>query len=192
MSLLRCLLVVALVCGLSGVAKADQADFHTTILDPYATTPVFSTPFQFSFAPCVAGQLPTNVKDTYVGCFSAVNRTGKDWIGLQLVVSNTDALSGQPASCALDGSADLYQKTSCSLTPNGSEYVLSFSDGDIPNNGNFVIAEDGVNPADFPLVSVTATTATPEPESILLLSTGLVALGSLVNRRRGRFGTSRV
>ena len=185
MSLLRSLLVVALVCGLSGVAKASQADFHTTVLDPFATTPIFTTPFQFSFDTCSAGQLPTNVKDTYVGCFSAVNRTGKDWIGLQLVVSNTDSLGGQPASCALDGSADLFQNTSCALTPDGSKYILSFAGGDIPNNGSFVIAEDGVNPADFPMVDASVTTTvTPEPDSILLLSTGIAALGSLAAKRR--------
>jgi hypothetical protein len=192
MSLLRCLLAVALVCGLSGVARASQADFHTTVLDPFATTPIFTTPFQFSFDPCVAGQLPTNVKDTYAGCFSAVNRTGKDWIGLQLVFGNTDSLGGQPASCALDGSADLFKNTSCALTPDGSKYILSFTGGAIPNNGSFVIAEDGVAPADFPMIDASVTTVTPEPDSILLLSTGIAALGSLAaKRRRWSFRASR-
>jgi len=181
------LLAIALVCGLSGVAKADQLDFHMVVLDPFATTPIFTTPFQFSFDTCVVGQLPTNVNGSYEGCFSGVNRTGQDWIGLQLVFSNTAPLGSQPAGCALDGSTDYFQNATCSLTPDESQYILSFTTGAIPNNGGFVIAEDGVDPSLFPLVSATViTTATPEPSSILLLLTGVLMLGLFFADRRQR------
>jgi hypothetical protein len=176
MKMFRWLLAVALVCGLTGVAKA-ASDFHMVVLDPFSTTPIFTTPFQFSFAACSAGQLPTNVKNSYEGCFSGVNRTGQEWTGLQLVFSNTAPLGSQPAGCALDGSTDFFQSASCSLTPDGSTYILDFSAGGIPNNGNFVIAEDGVDPASFPQVTATATTATPEPGSIWLFSTGALLIG---------------
>lgn len=177
MKIFRWMLAAALVCGLTGVAKANS-DFHMVVLDPFATTPIFTTPFQFSFAACAAGQLPTNVKNSYEGCFSGVNRTGKDWTGLQLVFSNTAPLGSQPAGCELDGSTDFFQSASCGLTPDESKYILSFTTGAIPNNGNFVIAEDGVDPALFPQVTGTATTATtPEPASIWLLSTGVLLIG---------------
>jgi len=185
MRMLRCLVAIALVCGLTGVAKADQIDFHMVVLDPFATTPIFTTPFQFSFSPCVEGQLPTNVNSSYVGCFSGVNRTGNDWAGMELVFSNTASLGSQPAGCALDGSTDFYQSAICSLAPDGSEYFLDFTIGSIPNNGSFVIAEDGVNPSDFPMVSVTIIKdVVPEPGSIWLMSTGILLVGFLFAKRR--------
>jgi len=191
MKVLRCLLAIAMVCGLSGVAKADQLDFHMVVLDPFATTPIFTTPFSFTFDTCVAGQLPTNVQGSYVGCFSGVNRTGQDWIGLELIFGNTGALGSQPASCALDGSTDFFATASCSLTPDTTEYILDFSAGEIPNNGSFVIAEDGVDPSLFPLISATVTTATPEPSSIWLLSSGVLGIGSWLAGRNKRAFISR-
>lgn len=183
MKMFRWLLAIAMVCGLTNVAKANQ-DFHMVVLDPFATTPIFTTPFQFSFGACVAGQLPTNVKNSYEGCFSGVNRTGQDWTGLEMVFSNTAPLGSQPAGCALDGSTDFFQSASCSLTPDGSQYILSFTAGEIPNNGSFVIAEDGVDPASFPQITATASTETPEPASIWLLSTGALMLGFFFANRR--------
>src|SRR5882762_4908804 len=177
MRMIRCLLAIALVCGLTSIAKADTLDFHMVVLDPFATTPIFTTPFSFSFDSCVVGQLPTNVNNSYEGCFSGVNRTGQDWLGLQLVFSNTAPLGSQPAGCALDGSTDYFQNATCSLTPDASKYILSFTTGIIPNNGGFVIAEDGVDPSLFPLISATVTVATPEPDSIWLLSAGVLMAG---------------
>jgi hypothetical protein len=193
MKMLRAFLIFALVCGLAGAAKADQADFHMVVLDPFSTYPIFSAPFTFSFAPCSAGQLPTNVMGSYEGCFSGVNRTGSDWIGLELAFQNTSALDSQPANCSLDGSQDLFQSAECSLS--GTEYFLDFSAGAVPNNGSFVIAEDGVNPSLFPTVTATVTTATatPEPGSMWLLGTGILALGYAgLARRRSALSQSRL
>src|ERR1700750_41349 len=104
MRMSRFLIVLALICGFTTIAKADQADFRMVILDPdFITHPIFSTPYEFTFAPCVEGQLPTNVVSSYQGCFSGVNRTGNDWGGVEMSVINTEALGSQPASCALDG-----------------------------------------------------------------------------------------
>jgi hypothetical protein len=183
MKLAHCFLAIAMVFGLTGAAMADQADFHMVVLDPpgFNTVPVFTTPFTVSFSACAAGQLPTNTVGSYEGCFSGVNRTGEDWTGLELVFGNNAALNGQPAGCALDGGgADLFAAPSpdaCGLQ-NGSEYVLIYTGGGIENNENFVIAEDGVDPSDFPDITVSVTTAaTPEPESIWLLATGIVMIG---------------
>lgn len=189
MRMLRFFLALTLICGLTSIAKADQADFRMVILDPdFITHPIFSTPYEFTFAPCVDGQLPTNVVSSYQGCFSGVNRTGNDWSGVQMVVTNTDNLGSQPASCALDGSEDIYSSTNCSLALDESRYILNFSLGNIPNNGSFVIAEDGVDPALFPTVTLVAITSpVPEPSSLLFLSTGLFGAALTFIRRKHAF-----
>jgi hypothetical protein len=168
------LLVLVIVLGLTGRAKADE-DFRMVVLDPdYPTTPIFSTPFQFNFAPCVVGQLPTNAEGTYDGCFSGVNRTGSDWVGVEMTLSNTDILGGQEASCT-DGGADIYQTTICSLNPDQAGYTLVYSIGNIPNNGTFVIAEGGVDPSLFPTITfVAVTSAVPEPNTLIFLCTGFL------------------
>jgi hypothetical protein len=169
---------------------ADPLDFHMVVLDPpgFNTVPIFTTPFIVTFSACAAGQLPTNTVGTYDGCFSGVNRTGEDWTNLELVFGNNSALNGQPAGCALDGGgADLFAAPSsgaCDLQ-NGSEYVLIYTGGAILNNENFVIAEDGVDPSDFPEITASvASTATPEPGSIWLLASGMLMTGFYVANRR--------
>ena len=188
MKIVRYLFLLVSVCMLSGIAKADQADFHMVVLDPpFPTYPIFSTPFgPISFTDC-AGQLPTNVQQSYQGCFSGVNRTGNDWLGIDLVFDNTGALGGQPVNCTPDQDSlgnpgpNLYTVSTCSLS--GGQYVLSYTGGVIHNNENFVIAEDGVAPEDFPPGTMTADIV-PEPGSIWLLSTGLSGAGALFARRR--------
>lgn len=192
MRMMRYLLAIALVCGVAGVAKAD--DFRMVVLDPppssFPTFPVFDSPFTFNFAACAPGQLPTGTQDIYAGCFSGVNRTGQDWTSLTLDFSNNSALSdAAPAVCSLDGGGqDIFAAPSpgaCDLQSN-QQYVLIFTGGILANNENFVIAEEGVDPADFPEVTASFTTSatTPEPESLWLLSTGLVFAGRLFAHRR--------
>ena len=191
MRLMRFLLIVAILSGLSSPLKAD--DFRMVVLDPppssFPTYPIFSSPFSFTFAPCVAGQLPTGTLGTYDGCFSGVNRTGLDWTSLTLsFVDNTALSNAAPANCSLDGGGlDIFSAPgpgACDLKD--GLYTLIFTDGLLLNNEYFVIAEQGVDPADFPEIEATFTTsnAIPEPESIWLLSTGFAFAGSLVTRRR--------
>lgn len=188
MKILRYLLLLVSFCALSGMAKADQADFHMVVLDPpFTVYPIFSTPYSpIVFSDC-SGQLPTNVKQSYQGCFSGVNRSGNDWFGIDLVFDNTASLGGQPVNCSPDQDTqgnlgpNFYTGSTCSLT--GSQYILSYTGGLIHNNEFFVIAEDGVDPAAFPPGTLTAETV-PEPGSIWLLSTGLSGAGALVARRR--------
>lgn len=190
MKIVRYLFLLVSICALSGIAKADQADFHEVVLDPppsFITYPIFSTPYSpIVFTDC-AGQLPTDVKQSYEGCFSGVNRSGKDWVGVNLFFDNTGALGGQPVSCTPDQDSggnlgpNIYSISTCSL--NGGQYVLSYTGGVISNNEFFVIAEDGVDPGSFPPGTLIADTV-PEPESIWLLSTGLSGAGALIARRR--------
>ena len=193
MRIMRYLLAIALVCGVAGTVRGD--DFRMVVLDPppasFPTFPIFESPFTFSFAPCAVGQLPTGTLGTYDGCFSGVNRTGQDWASLTLNFSNNTALSdAAPAVCSLDGGGlDIFAAPSpgnCDLQEN-QQYVLIFNGGLLTNNENFVIAEQGVDPSDFPEVTAsftTASTVTPEPGSIWLISTGIALAGSLISRRR--------
>lgn len=190
MRMMRYLLAAALVYGVAGSARAD--DFRMVVLDPppasFPTFPIFSSPFTFTFAPCAVGQLPTGTQGTYDGCFSGVNRTGEDWTSLTLNFSNNSALSdAAPAVCSLDGGGlDIFAAPgpgNCDLQSN-QQYVLIFNGGTLFNNENFVIAEFGVDPSDFPEVTASFTTVTPEPESLWLLSTGIVLAGSLIRKHR--------
>lgn len=192
MRMMRYLLVMALVCGAAGSAKAD--DFRMVVLDPppssFPTYPIFSSPFTFSFAPCAVGQLPTGTQGSYEGCFSGVNRTGEDWTSLTLNFNNNSALTNAaPSECSLDGGGqDIFAAPgtgACDLQ--GDQYVLIFSGGILSNNENFVIAEDGVDPSDFPDVTAsftTPSTVTPEPESVWLLSTGIAFAASFLRKRQ--------
>jgi hypothetical protein len=195
MKLLRYILAITVVAGLSSAARADSIDFHMVVLDPppapgFITVPIFSTSFSFTFSACSVGQLPTNTIGTYEGCFSGVNRSGQDWTNLELTFDNPPALGSQQANCALDNpngqGADVFEAPSpesCNLQ-NENEYVLLYTAGAIANNEHFVIAEDGVDPSLFPEVTANITTATPEPNSIWLLATGLLVSGFYLSNRR--------
>jgi hypothetical protein len=197
MKLLRCLPLIAMVCMLSGIAKADPVDFHGVIVDPppgsFSTTPINSLtpPTVVEFAACVPGEIPGTV-DPYEGCASFENSTSAPITFLQLVFPDTTTLGGQPVSCAADGadtpggptSANVFQSNSCALV--GDNYVLDFSDGSISVGELFTVAENGVSPGDFPDGTLTAT---PEPSSIWLLSTGALLLGGFFYyKRRNGFG----
>jgi len=193
MKLLRCLPLIAAVCMVSGIAKADPVDFHMVIVDPpqgFNTTPItsLSPPTVVSFLPCVAGEIPGTV-DPYQGCASFENSTSSALTNLELIFPNNGVLNSQTANCTGDpgtisgASVNFFQEASCNIV--GDNYVLAFFDGSIPVGDLFTIAEDGV-PADcFPDGTLTST---PEPSSIWLLSTGVLLLGFFFYRRRTGFG----
>jgi hypothetical protein len=67
-------------------------------------------------------------------------------------------------------------------------FALTFSGGSIPDGNSFVILEEGVDPTEF---KGTATAdPVPEPDSLLLLSTGamMMATGLFMKSRRFAFG----
>lgn len=193
MKLLRCLPLIATVCMLSGIAKADPVDFHLVVVDPptgFNTTPIttLTPPAVISFSNCVAGEIPGTV-DPYEGCASFENSTSSALTNLELIFPNNGVLNSQTASCSPDPgtvsgtSVDFFQSFTCGLV--GGNYVLDFSDGSIPVGALFTIAENGV-PADcFPDGTLTTT---PEPSSIWLLSTGVLLLGFFFYKRRNGFG----
>ena len=189
MRVLRCLIVIVVVCGFTGLAGAAPIDFHMHVLDPpppsFTVQPILTTPFTFSFTECSPGELPNNM--TASGCFAGVNSTGQDWTSLQITFADNSVLAGQAPNCDLTGSNNIFSGTDCSL--DGSTYVLSFMDGVLHNNDFFFITEDGVDPPEgFGTGTGTVTDAvmTPEPGSILLLSTGIVLFGLLFHMERRR------
>ena len=207
MKLLRYVLAMMFICMLSGMAKAN--DFRLTIPDAggdnpsFNTTSITSTPVDVTFAACVTGEVGPGANLTYDGCASFLNSTGSAITSLELVFPNVPTLGGQTVNCALDGGTgdatpsggiDFFQDASCSLvgatlvdgTLVGGDYILDFSDGTIADGAFFNIAEQGVAPGDFPPGTLTAT---PEPGSIWLLSTGVLLLGGFFYyKRRNGFG----
>jgi hypothetical protein len=175
-----------------GPAKADPVDFHIKVLDPpppdtpsYPLFLISSTSFDVSFTPCITGELPGGM--TADGCFAGRNVSGLEWTGLDFSFPSGGVLTGQPASCAPAPSDNIFSATDCPVNPANGVYALGFSDGAIHNGDYFFITEDGVvPPEDFPTGSVTASVLTPEPQSIVLLSTGVLLFGCLLFTGRSR------
>lgn len=196
MKLLRCLPLIAGVCMLSGIAKADPVDFHMVVVDPppasYTVNDLTTSSATVSFSACAAGQLPTGITDTYVGCETFENLTGAPLTSLQLIFPDTGALTTQVANCSGDPTTALNFFTSATCSIVNGNFILDYSNGNIPigsPNGIFTIAEDGVAPDCFPDGTLN-TNITPEPSSIWLLSTGVLMLGFFFYKRRNAFGAT--
>jgi hypothetical protein len=172
------------------VAKADAVDFHMTVLDPpppsdpsYPLYLITTTSFTVSFTDCIAGELPGGM--TADGCYAGRNVSGQDWDNLQLAFMAGGVLTGQTANCAAAPSDNIFSDADCPDSPENGFYTLTFTDGVIGNGDYFFITEDGVTPAtDFPTGS--AQVLTPEPGSLVLLSTGILLFAWLLYGDRVR------
>ncbi len=162
-------------------ARADGVDFNMGVQDPPACTQFCgfsSSPFQFNFGAC----LDPGEAD---GCLYGQNITGGPWTSMTFLVPDTGYIADtqQTASCSTGG---LFRTENCPPDPQNGYFVLTFSDGTIQNDQVFLITETGVPYADFPTVTVYfngGPAATPEPNSLLLLATGVLALGWVGSRR---------
>ncbi|MEO7030648.1 MAG: PEP-CTERM sorting domain-containing protein [Acidobacteriaceae bacterium] len=197
MKTIRYFFVIAILCGLSGFAKADPIDFRLNVLDPPANTlrhNISSQPFAFSFGVCNFTLLPPGISPTPVGCFFGRNKTGVAWTGLSLIFPVSGGISTQTANCAPQPNGNIFSSANCGFANNNTQFFLSFRGGIIPNNGEFAITESGApikGDNAFPS-GILGFTAVPEPGSVLLLSTGALLMGLLVIKQRksasGLFG----
>ena len=96
-------------------------------------------------------------------------------------------LDFQPAGCDADGQngiASALNVVSCGTDPaNPSDYLLHFGGGaGVAPGGALIVFEQGADPADFQGGSATIG-ITPEPDSLLLFSTGVMMAGLYMSRR---------
>jgi hypothetical protein len=192
MKMLHCVLAIALACGLTGMAKADPIDFQMGVLDPPAqltfTQIDGTTPFTVSFGAC-----PSDISAT--GCFTGYNTSNVTFTSLDITFANTtsatdpsddiDYLNGQTPTCNTSIPGSLFSSASCSLSADDTTYTLDFSGGTgIAPGAFFFITETGPTPAAFG-DGIGEVATTPEPNSVLLLSTGMAMVGLVIVRRRG-------
>jgi hypothetical protein len=206
MKCLRFLLALAMLfCGFSTLAKASN--FHATVLDPPPTNCSIPTecnvgeqlsfPITLTTMECTDINVPPTPPPTPAtdGCFKGFNATGETITSLEVTFADTTGLGTLTCDTADNppGLPSTVFGADPTCTQSGSTYTLMFSGGaGIAPDGTFIIFEDGAPPGDLGTDSATVGVATPEPDSLLLLSTG--ALGGLCAfwRRRFGFGAGRI
>jgi len=202
------LFAMALFCG-SVASHAQGFNFHSTVLDP---VPVCSEPnpappggpnndclikdlnpfnVVFSQDECTALNNPpgVNIPDgPNDGCFLGINDTGVLITTLSLILPDTTDLNS--VSCDLAGDppgppGPIFNNPTCSETD--GVFKLMFSGGDgIGIGAAFIIFESGAPPTDLG-TGQGQLGAAPEPDSLLLLSTGVMMSGLYLAKRQRLF-----
>jgi hypothetical protein len=197
--LLRVLFILTLFCGVTSIARAAGIDFHTQILDPVcdpgntscAIGPTdLGVPFSISLdqalctshIPPVTG-LPTD--GTPFGCFVGTNNTGTTITSFTLGFNNP-ALDGGSCDTTLPGvvgPSPAFGISACNVDPSGG-FDITFSGGSVGNSNQFIILEIGADPD---LFDGNATpNPVPEPNSMILFSTGAMMMTALFMKRQHR------
>jgi len=185
--LLRVLFILALSCGFANHARADAIDFHVQVLDPtnFCSTnpalcvvgdPTASFPVTFT-APTCALESITIVGPG--GCLIVVNDTFQTFTSLDVTFGGLGSLT---FDCPTSDPKSIFASSSC--TSSGGIDHLSFFGGDgLPGGQIMVIVETGKDPGLFVGTGIVGT-ATPEPDSLLLLSTGVMMAGLYLAKQR--------
>ena len=208
----RYLLALALCLGMTGFARAAAIDVNLNVLDPLSggvveTTNTFAISFISCTSPTFAGDgMPAGLTSNE-GCFLGVNATslvkgdpddffggqyhpdsddskyGTTWTSLVMTFTNNGSLGGFAGCGSLEPGLAIFGSETCAVS--GSVYTLGFSGGAIAPGESFLIVEDGVAPDSFPAGTVVAN-PTPEPNSLVLLSSGTLMFGTLLFAQRRR------
>ena len=191
MKIFRYLLLAVLFLGCRAIAHAYAVvinDPTTSTLTPFNVMP--GVPFSFDFTTCnvTVDGIPM------MGCAEGKNDSKVTLTNIILTYEST--LGGTPVC-----TSNAFDKTTCGLTNEGTEFELSFvdhppsdangCDGDadhddlgcgVPPGHFFYIYESQTAGSAFP--SVDGIANTPEPSSIWLALSGLGSAGYLIRRRR--------
>jgi hypothetical protein len=194
--LLRVLFALAILCGGSSLAHADSVDYRMTVLDP-PTCEMGNTFCQefdgadtlptvnLSTAACNSVGINLGPDATSYGCFILSNFSGQTIDSLTLHF-DLAPLGDQDASCDSQGQSGLpsgLDVVSCTKDEANGVYNLIFGGGPgIPTGSNMIVFEQGADPADFEGGNGTVG-VTPEPDSLLLFSTGVMMAGLYMSRR---------
>jgi hypothetical protein len=202
--LVRVLFILALLCGVTSHARAVGVDFHAQVLDPTCENnnsactvdlADLGVPFPITLTEInCANHNITGPTSTPFGCFVGTNQSGGpitsftlDFTGAILAGGTCDTdLSNTGISLPV-GVGPAFGVTGCKIDSAGG-FDLTFSGGEITDTNQFIILEVGVDPS---LIAGSATAdPVPEPDSLLLLSTGvmMMATGLFLKQRRFAFG----
>ncbi len=195
--LLRVLFILALFFAVTSHARADN--FHMQVLDPNIciTDPsvclIFdnSEPITISLnaETCKLAGVPDLPAGSDYGCAVLFNLTSEDITSLNLTFSG---LGGLTFDCETTVPGSIFADNSCGSSGGGID-TFSFYGGVLPPLGEAVIYESGVSPDLFQDgmadVNEPPILFTPEPDSLLLLSTGVMMMttGLFVKRQRRLF-----
>lgn len=179
MKLLRYLPAIVTICALSGMAQAHA--FKLGVFDaPPSEIEFTGAPLSgLMFSPCSSGSTD--------GCITIENDTGQMLTSLQLEFSATGLSTA--GSCNT-GTGEAFTNCSYSETTGSNpQYIFDFSggsgvgftEGDDNSGNTFTIQVSGENFTDFGPLTLTST---PEPSSIVLLSTGGLLLGAFFYYKR--------